>query len=359
MKKTEQKTVEGQRNYGIDALRMLAMFMVVLLHVVGPGGVIWAETFSVQYELAWFLEIGVFCAVNCYALISGFVGIDAKYKISNLFWLWLRVAFYSILITIGAWLIKPGLVTKEDIIKSFFPVMTRPYWYFTSYFALFFFIPILNFVIIHMEKTQLKKTLIFICLFLSGVQTVFHLDVFSTENGYSVLWLIVLYLLGGYIKKYAMLRNCRAYILWLGYLLMIVVTLATKFILEKITYQRSGTPLYGDYLVNYMSPTILVAAVFLLLIFKDISLNGWSRKVVRVFSPLAFSVYLIHVHPVIWKQFILEKFVRYGEIQWWKELIYILVTALAIYMICSCIDLFRAWLFRKLLTFSKMFVKRQ
>lgn len=157
MKKTEQKTVEGQRNYGIDALRMLAMFMVVLLHVIGPGGVIWAETFSVQYELAWFLEIGAFCAVNCYALISGFVGIDAKYKISNLFWLWLRVAFYSILITIGAWLIKPGLVTKEDIIKSFFPVMTRPYWYFTSYFALFFFVPILNFVIIHMEKTQLKK----------------------------------------------------------------------------------------------------------------------------------------------------------------------------------------------------------
>lgn len=29
---------ETERNYGIDALRLYAMFLIVVLHVLGPGG---------------------------------------------------------------------------------------------------------------------------------------------------------------------------------------------------------------------------------------------------------------------------------------------------------------------------------
>ena len=28
----------GKRNYGLDALRMLAMFMIVILHILNQGG---------------------------------------------------------------------------------------------------------------------------------------------------------------------------------------------------------------------------------------------------------------------------------------------------------------------------------
>lgn len=362
MKEEMQKNPEGQirqRNYGIDALRMLAMFMVVLLHILGPGGVIWAPVFSAQYEIAWFLEIGAFCCVNCYALISGYVGVGARYKISNLFWLWLRVVFYSAGITLVVYLIRPDIVTGTDILKSFFPVMTRPYWYFTSYFAMFFFIPLLNFVINNMDQVLLKRTLIGICLVMSGVQTVFHMDVFSTENGYSVLWLMILYLIGGYIKKYGLLQKWSAWMFRLGYVLMIGLTWGMRFLLEKITYQRGGEAMYGDYLINFMSPTILFEAIFLLLLFRNISFHRWMEKLIRIFSPLAFSVYLIHVHPIIWNRFILQKFVAYGEVSVVREVVYVLATAAVIYVICSCVDLIRAWIFRKLLTFSKMFVKRQ
>ncbi len=30
---------KGGRNYGIDALRMLAMLLVVIAHILGPGGI--------------------------------------------------------------------------------------------------------------------------------------------------------------------------------------------------------------------------------------------------------------------------------------------------------------------------------
>lgn len=92
----------SQRNVGIDGLRIIAMFMVVILHTLGQGGVLSASTtLSTQYETAWFLEIVAYCAVNCYAIISGYVGVTAKYRCSNMAVLWLRVVFYTVLITLA------------------------------------------------------------------------------------------------------------------------------------------------------------------------------------------------------------------------------------------------------------------
>ena len=61
-----------KRNYGIDLLRLVAMYMIVILHVLGNGGVLEA-TNGLKNSLAWFMEIGSYCAVNCYAIISGYV----------------------------------------------------------------------------------------------------------------------------------------------------------------------------------------------------------------------------------------------------------------------------------------------
>ena len=90
----------SKRNIGIDVLRTLAMFMICIIHVLGKGGVIGnTEAMSAHYYAAILLNIFVFCAVNCFAIISGYVGINAKYKYSNFAELWLRVLFYTVSIT--------------------------------------------------------------------------------------------------------------------------------------------------------------------------------------------------------------------------------------------------------------------
>lgn len=49
-------TETNVRNYGIDALRILSMFMVLVLHVLGAGGVMEnCEPFSISYVSAWTL----------------------------------------------------------------------------------------------------------------------------------------------------------------------------------------------------------------------------------------------------------------------------------------------------------------
>ena len=57
------------RNYGIDLLRLVAMFMVVVLHVLGHGGILNAAT-GINYSISMLLRICAYCAVDCYAIIS-------------------------------------------------------------------------------------------------------------------------------------------------------------------------------------------------------------------------------------------------------------------------------------------------
>ena len=87
---------EKKRNYGIDLLRMLSMFMIVNLHVLGQGGaMVRIVGDEAGYYAAWFLETCAYCAVDCYGLISGYVGVNGKFRPARLLELWLQVFFYS------------------------------------------------------------------------------------------------------------------------------------------------------------------------------------------------------------------------------------------------------------------------
>ena len=193
----ERKIIDQSRNYGIDLLRIVCMVMIVVLHLLGIGGIIDStKMFSLKYEAGCFLQIITFCAVNCYGLISGFVGYGRKYKISSIIVLWFEVAFYSILISLAFKIFAPSSISIIELITSFFPVLFFRYWYFTSYFCMFLFIPFFNVII---NKLDFKKFSTFIIL-LVGVFSflptlfltkVFSGDIFVLNYGYSPLWLSI------------------------------------------------------------------------------------------------------------------------------------------------------------------------
>ena len=133
------------RNLGIDLLRIVSMYMVVILHVLGHGGILRnLEVLSLSYCVLWLLEITCYCAVNCYALITGYVMVNSKFKYKKIFYLWLDVLFWRLLLTFIMNFMFPDLVGKKDFLYSVFNVMFNSYWYFSSYFALFFFIPFIT-----------------------------------------------------------------------------------------------------------------------------------------------------------------------------------------------------------------------
>lgn len=338
-----------EKNYGIDALRMLAMFMVVILHILTHGGVLNASSrFTGQYEAGWFLQSAAFCAVDVFALVSGYVWVYAKYRYRNIAELWLQVLFYTISITALFRIFVPDSVSAMEWIKAFFPVMFGQYWYFSSYVALFLFIPFLNLILEKMEKTLLKFCMGMILLFFCCLQTLFYSDVFGTNDGYSAIWLMILYLVGGYTRKYGSGEKRKAIWFLAGYFILVSVTWLLKLIIELLTLHLLGEVRAGNYLISYRSPTIFLAAVCLLLFFEKIKISPLWEKVIRFSSPMAFGVYLIHNHPLVSVYLLKDRFTEYAALPWMIEILAVLGTAVFIYLICYAIDFIRLELFKRI-----------
>ena len=326
---------------------MLAMFMVVILHILNQGGVLNASgRFSSQYEAGWLLQSAAFCAVDVYALISGYVWVYAKYRYRNIIELWLQVLFYTISITFLFWMFVPSSVSAMEWIKAVFPVMFNQYWYFSSYVALYLFIPLLNIILEKMEQRQLKYCIGLILLFFSCGQIFFYSNVFGTNDGHSVIWLMILYLVGGYIRKYGTGKKGKNVRFIAGYFILVGLTWLSKLIIEMLTLHVLGEVRAGNYLINYISPMILLAAVCLLLFFEKINISPFWEKIIRFFSPMAFGVYLIHNHPLVFSVLMKGRFSNYAAFPWPFEILAVLGTAVCINLICYAIDFIRYKLFK-------------
>ena len=96
---------------------------------------------ATQFVVTWLLEAFLICAVNCYAIISGYAGykeetVEIHYE--KYIVLWLQVFIYSVVLTIVIQCIS-GTMELKALLKAFMPVTATQYWYFTAYTPVFFF----------------------------------------------------------------------------------------------------------------------------------------------------------------------------------------------------------------------------
>lgn len=146
----------SERILGIDIIRIVSMLMILVLHICLQGGILDALTVgSAAYGAAWLLESFCYCAVNCYALITGYVMYSAErknFKYSRIIPLWLQVFVWSVLIVILFKVFGHAELTVKDVISAVFPILNSRYWYFTAYFGMFFLIPFFNILIDNIDK---------------------------------------------------------------------------------------------------------------------------------------------------------------------------------------------------------------
>ena len=126
------------KNYGIEVLRILCMLMVCTLHIFGGVSSKIAIPGTVTYWLIEILRIFCLCAVNCYALISGYVCVYSKNRIQGIVKLWFTVVFYTVSIFLIFSIFANRKFSINDLIAVFMPVSSIQYWYFSAYTALFF-----------------------------------------------------------------------------------------------------------------------------------------------------------------------------------------------------------------------------
>lgn len=129
------------RNPGIDLMRLIGMYIIVMNHMIFIGNAF--KKFNKYYRQLNMLHILTDWHNNGFALLSGVVGYKS-HKYSNLFYLWITVLFYSVGIHIFIKNFKKQFIIKADISREFCPIVYRIYWYFTSYFGMYLYLPIIN-----------------------------------------------------------------------------------------------------------------------------------------------------------------------------------------------------------------------
>ncbi len=339
IKNTLTDGIKDNRNYGIDALRLLSMFFVTILHTLGHGGVL-RSTIGIKNDIVYLLEIIAFCAVNCYAIISGFVMYSEKrkpYCCSKYITLWLQVIFYSVGISLFVFLIKGSeMVSLKELIKFALPVTTKKYWYFSAYTGLFFLIPFLNKLAYSSTKKQLSILIIVVFIVhicFGGLQ-----DSFYFNGGYSTAWLAIMYMFGVWIKKCDIASKLKN-----NYAIMVLISciLITWFF-------KVFSPLGNNLFISYLSPTIVLSAMCWVIIFSKINIGGIAKNIIKFLSPAAFGVYLIHEHTIIKDEFITNKFIWISSLDWWFIPIAVIGCSLSIFIVCLIIEKARLYLFKKL-----------
>ena len=352
-------TMTKKRIIGLDILRIISMFGIVGLHFINQGGLIEkAYIYSVNYYVILLLLIFFLTSVDVFGMLSGYLGIEKeKNKNSRIIELVFIVCFYCFVIPTIYYITNPAKLSVGGILEliyNYFPILDGRYWYITNYVLLFFTMPYINKLCKSLEKRHYKNMLIVLFIFLSIIPNVLlqTVDLFYVNWGYSFIWLVYCYMIGGYaklyIKEFELKKSVKYFVVvfLISSMINILIRNASFIIFHKIVKPTL--------LIDYISPFTIVLSIILLLIFRSININNAKiKKIIIYLSGASFSVYIIHCHRVIFINYLKDLFVPILNYNFLIVLIGIIFFIIMTYIICSLLDEIRKVIF-KLLKINKL-----
>ena len=346
--------MENKRNTGIELLKIVSMLMVVTLHVLLFGMNYYeAHVLTSKGFITNMIEAVCYCAVNVYAIITGYLMVDKKTKINRIVDLWLQVVFYLAISTLCIKILYPQDVTKRLILGTFLLVITNQFWYFTAYFIMFWCIPIYNWMINHLTMKEFRRltmtTLSVFCI-IGWIASIYGEQVFGLNSGYSFLWITILYFLGAGMRLYGpelfyIKKDIAQNKVFLIGLLSGLITFVAKVILVKLTTLLFGHEIYVDIFYFYLSPTVVIEAICLVFYFSKLNIKS-SSLLTRV-SGATFGVYLIHLTP-FFLNYCWKYVTPYKNTPLSMYFVIILISIIALYSVCTIIEMGRIFVFDKL-----------
>lgn len=289
--------MEGiKRNVNLDVLRVFAILGVITLHFV--GGVYTLQLSQGNRIITNILLAITYTSVNLFGLLSGYLKIDRPHHNASIIKIILQTAFWCFLITAICFFIA-GQRSLTSIISNAFPFVRDRLWYITCYLFVFLITPFLNKLAERFTQSGYKKLLILLASLMSVVTTVCMRDLFHVvSNGYSAGWLLFIYLLGGYFKKYGFgSKTTRPKVIVL-LIISLCLVVVSKYVIEMIAPKVGLSVSKSLLLYYYSSPLTLLNSVCIFYLFAagNWKNNGFG-KVMTWVSSVSLGVYIIHAHP--------------------------------------------------------------
>ena len=281
------------RNTSIELLRIIAMVMIIFHHFAVHGGFTFEEAdVSISHFWYYFIQMGGKIGVNIFVMISGFFLVESKdkqvFNFKRILKFWGQVFFYSVLLTIIAWITSIGEVGIKELIKMMFPLTFGTWWFASTYFVLYLIHPFLNRFLHSINKQTYQKLLVLLVIIWCIIPT------FTTFNyqGNDLLWFITLYCITGYIKLFGLnpkFHTKHYFFLWL------VCSLLTY--LTAVIFALFGTKLpivasHATYFFGQEKITILLVSLSLFMIFASLEIK--HSNVINTIASTTFGIYLIH-----------------------------------------------------------------
>lgn len=154
-----------------------------------------------------------------------------------------------------------------------------------------FYSPWLNRLIDNLERHEYEKLLAGVFIVFSLIPTInIFGDTFETQNGYSLLWFIVLYLISGYIRKFPLSKKHFGIV----YVLLCIVNILLTVLGQSVSVTAFNA-IINLLTTTYNSCLVLGASICLFLFAEQSTLEyrNFASIICRI-SRLSFGVYLLH-----------------------------------------------------------------
>ncbi len=325
------------------------MFGIIALHVIGnsgkmdfPGGI------TRPWVVAWWWEIVAYCSVDVFALISGYVGFEAKFKWGRIVNIWIQAVFYLLSFYTVTSLVAPERAGLNLLVSALFPFTSDFYWYLTAYAGMYVFIPIMNKALDGMSHKQLKTFFLVIVLLFCVAPLLLHKMPYGLMEGYAPIWLGIMYMLGGYIRRFNIPKKLRKKKIWTCIFGSCLILFTLKIVIDYLIYKLIGIPKYGGVFISYISPLVVINAVMLLCLFSNIEIEKkFIYKAVISIARGVLGVYLIHTYPLIFEKLI-QPFIDYIFSRIPLFTIGLAIICVIVFVSCEAVELVRMKLFHVL-----------
>lgn len=334
---------KNDRIIGVDIAKIVAMLLVVALHINGFGlTYVSDKPPGLGYLLLRSSLDATFGAcINIFAIASGYVGIMSSFRFSRIIRLWIQVVFTGLTVLVCLDFLLGVDVDIKDYFKACVPVGTRQYWYITAYFMLCFVAPLINAGIKALDEKGLRHILLLLLCVICGESFACSAGALGVEGGYSFEWLVVLYVVGAYIRLYNLQRQSKWALLGCVCSCAMIVgwgphILRKLALLIGVCYPRLIE--FG----GYTSPfTVVIAFCIFVLCLRVRIESGIARRVITFLSSTTLGVYLIHVQPVFFRNVFIGGVRKLTVTGGGGYLCSIIFVTVAVFIVCVILDSLR------------------
>ncbi len=301
-----QGSIAKQRNYGIDLLRVVAIILITISHVVQTlsqvNHYITYDKYIVDISLAsndiscfvltllyYFGALGnsIFFVCSAWFLVR-----SNKYSKKKWFSILVESWVISILILVVTIIIRHGDISTTIIIKSFLPATFANNWYLTCYLLFYPIHPILNTIIYDLDRRHLFRITSSLFLLYCCLNFIKDGLFFSSTI---ILWISVYFIIAYtqlYLEGFSSSIKSNIVLLIVGLTCYVGMASITNLLGLHVPY-LSDKMLYW---AKNCNPFLISVSIALLNLFRRLPSNS---RIVSYISSLSLLVYIIHENIIL------------------------------------------------------------